>query len=142
MSIWATIWDTDADDHHHTCDRWVECRCGDEHDHHRVMIGDNQRWYYDEDQPCTCFAGPIRYRGSHVVPSDDDPREGCVHVAEIPSHITADYRHDGPDDGAPLPWLRFGCDETTKLLTRTQVGELLPVLQSWYERTGEDEQCE
>jgi hypothetical protein len=138
VSIWATTLSFDADDHEHTCDRWVLCVCGDTHNHPMVMIGDEKRWYYDDSRPCTCFAGPLHYKGSNIVPSDGGPRTGCLHMAEIPSHITADYRHDGPDDGAPLPWLRIGIDEATKVLARAQVGELWRTLGDWLERTKED----
>lgn len=49
---------------------------------------------------------PIVYRGSHILPSDDDERGGMVMLALIPSFInrTGD---DGPEDEAPLPWLRL-----------------------------------
>lgn len=50
----------------------------------------------DEDGPA-----PITYRGSHILPSDDDPRGGILDTASIPPWITRDGR------------CVLGCDTTT-----------------------------
>lgn len=60
----------------------------------------------DPDSP-----GPPRiYRGSHILPAEDDPRDGSIGLALIPSHITRDGRDDQPEDGTPYPWLRLSID--------------------------------
>jgi hypothetical protein len=53
---------------------------------------------------------PYQYLGSHILPTEDGPRDGDVQLAEIPSHITRDGRDDQPEDGRPWPWLRMSVD--------------------------------
>jgi len=79
--------------------------------------------------------GPIVYQGSHVLPSDDDERGGFVDIALIPSHITRDGRDDQPEDEAPWPYLRFGVNESTVVLTRDHVLQIAVTLSEWLART-------
>lgn len=81
---------------------------------------------------------PYEYRGSHILPAEDDPRGGCVQLAEIPSHITRDGRDDRPEDGAPWPWLRLSVDQADVLLSRDQAREMHERLGAWLEQTGGD----
>lgn len=53
---------------------------------------------------------PWVYQGSHILPAEDDPRDGVIGLAEIPSHITRDGRDDQPEDRHPWPWLRLSVD--------------------------------
>lgn len=85
-----------------------------------------------EDDP------PYEYRGSHILPAEDDARGGCVQLAEIPSHITRNGRDDQPEDGAPWPWLRLSVNQADAVLSRGQVREMHEVLGAWLEQTGDD----
>ena len=56
---------------------------------------------------CRCgYGAPIAYRGSHVLPADDDDRVGYLSLSHIPSWV-----RDGgrviPDDGRVWPWMRL-----------------------------------
>lgn len=88
-----------------------------------------------EDNP------PYAYRGSHILPHEDDPRvdaDMAVSLAQIPSHITRDGRDDQPEDGAPWPWLRLSVGMEDQVLDRSQVTELHAALGTWLEQTGGD----
>lgn len=89
----------------------------------------------DEDE----FVGaPWVYQGSHILPTDDDPRGGEVSLALIPSHITRDGRDDQPADGTPWPWLRLNLDvpgdDPTVLLNPAQARHLADHLNRWADR--------
>ncbi len=138
MSIFATALHFDADDHHEGCRRWVACGKQEALDAGRAMFGVGW-WRYDPDQPCTCQAGPLRYQGSHVLPSDDDPRGGCVEVGMIPGFIEREGRvldGAGPDDLPCWPWMRLSVHEGTAVLTRTQVAEIHAYFGEWLNNTG------
>lgn len=83
---------------------------------------------------------PWRYRGSHILPDEDDPRGGHIGLAHIPSHITRDARDDQPDDGTPWPWLRLsldGCDDDPAvILNPAQARHLADLLARWADTTG------
>lgn len=83
---------------------------------------------------------PSMYRGSHLLPHDDDPRAGDIQLAEIPSHITRDGRDDQPADGAPWPWLRLSVDShdgtADVLLDVAQVRYLAEQMTEWADRAG------
>lgn len=83
-----------------------------------------------EDDP------PYAYQGSHVLPGEDDRRDGVVQLAEVPSHITRDGRDDQPEDGAPWPWLRLSVNEADAVLGRNQARQMHEVLGAWLEQTG------
>ncbi|MGS2588061.1 hypothetical protein [Streptomyces hebeiensis] len=91
------------------------------------------------------------YKGSHLTPGHDDPRDGSIGLAVIPSHITADGRDDQPADGTPWPWLRislhvpvdvFGGDPCA-LIDPAQARFLAGQLTAWADRVDpgpEDQQ--
>lgn len=78
---------------------------------------------------------PYVYQGSHILPADDDPRDGSVQLAEVPSHITRDGRDDQPEDGVPWPWVRLSVDQADVVLNRGQVRELWESMGAWLEQT-------
>lgn len=85
----------------------------------------------DEREDGTVDA-PLVYQGSHIPPDErTDPRGGWVDLALIPSHITRDGRDDKPEDAAPWPYLRFGVNESTVVLTRKHVEEIVETLTWW-----------
>lgn len=75
---------------------------------------------FDGDEP----PAPIVYRGSHILPSDEDDRGGLLMLALIPSFISR-TGDDGPEDEAPLPWLRLSV--AARIVTRQDVqpGEMV-----------------
>jgi hypothetical protein len=105
MSIYGSAWSADADDHADDCAQWQQCACTDPYAHRRARIGDGQHWQRDRGRICTCHCGPIVYRGSHVLPSDDDPRGGALTFAEIAGDITALGRFGPQDEDTPWPFL-------------------------------------
>ncbi|MCX4911860.1 hypothetical protein [Streptomyces sp. NBC_00878] len=84
----------------------------------------------EDDPPCA-------YRGSHILPSEDDPKGGVVQLAEVPSHITRDGRDDQPEDGTPWPWLRLSVNQDDAVLSRSQVRQVYESLGAWLEQTGD-----
>ncbi len=82
-----------------------------------------------EDNP------PYVYRGSHLLPAGDDPQDGVVQLAEVPSHITRDGRDDQPEDGVPWPWLRLSVNQADAVLDREQVLEMWESMGAWLEET-------
>lgn len=140
MSIYASVIHFDADDHADHCARWVPCTREEAQTAGRAAFADDKHWRYDRAQPCTCQAGPLRYQGSHVLPSDDDPRAGCVEVGMIPGFIEREGREligATEDDHPCWPWLRLSVSEGTAVLTRTQVQEIRDYLDHWLSNTGE-----
>lgn len=88
-----------------------------------------------EDDP------PYVYRGSHILPHEDDERvdaDLAVQLAQIPSHITRDGRDDQPEDGTPWPWLRLSLGMEDAVLDRGQVAKFYASLGAWLEQTGGD----
>lgn len=86
----------------------------------------------DADAPC---GPPWIYKGSHILPADDDPRGGEISLALIPSHITRDGRDDAPENGRPWPWLRLYVDlpgdDPTILINPQQARHLAQQLTDW-----------
>lgn len=127
MSIYAL--DALDDDHPEGCGIWVKQRP-------RAYVRDTSR-------PCTCGLpdAPYRYLGSHILPSEDDPRGGSIGLALIPSHITRDSRDDQPEGGAPWPWLRVHIDTDTDdpcvIITPAQARRLAQQLNDWAHSTEE-----
>ncbi|MFJ1647952.1 hypothetical protein [Streptomyces sp. NPDC088258] len=84
------------------------------------------------------------YRGSHLTPADDDPRDGSIGLAVIPSHITADQRDDQPADGPPWPWLRLSLDvpgdDPCALVDPVQARFLAGQLTAWADRVAPEGQ--
>lgn len=80
---------------------------------------------------------PIAYRGSHVLPSEGDPRCGSVDLAEVPPHITRDGRDDGPEDEwTPWPFLRLGVGVECAVLDEALARSLYEALGGWLEQRG------
>lgn len=79
------------------------------------------------------------YQGSHILPMESDPRGGWVNLALIPSHITRDGRDDKSEDETPWPYLRFGVNEETVILTRRNVKMIADSLNHWLERVPESD---
>jgi hypothetical protein len=86
---------------------------------------------------------PWTYRGSHLTPAEDDPRNGTIGLALIPSHITADGRDDSPADGPPWPWLRLHLavdgDDPTVLIDPAQARFLAEQLTTWADQADPPE---
>lgn len=86
----------------------------------------------DDDES---LGAPWVYQGSHILPDEDDPRGGAIHLADIPSHITRDGRDDQPEDGRPWPWLRLSLDtvtaDPTVLLNPAQARHHAAQLTAW-----------
>lgn len=128
MSIYSSIPGLD-DEHQEGCGVWVQQRPGI-----RILTRDTSR-------ACTCGRpdAPYRYHGSHILPSEGDPRGGSVGLALIPSHITRDGRDDQPADGTPWPWLRVSVDvralDPAAVLNRAQVQYLRDQLTNWLDST-------
>lgn len=126
VSIWATSLVFDSSDHADGCPRLVPV---------------------DPDRPCTCRVGPIRYQGSHVLPSDGDERGGYLDFAEVPGFISrADRRLCGPDDQCRdpdccrrvWPFLRVALGRDVGVLDRGQVEGLHAYLGRWLQRASGD----
>jgi hypothetical protein len=136
MSIYASSLMFDADNHADDCKRWVVCDCSGglfSHDG-PPRIGTDQHWVYDDADPCTCRCGPIEYRGSHILPSDDDPRDGVFNLGHIPGFIDREGRppvNDEDEDYPCHPWLRMFVNAETVLLDRRQVAEVRDYLSYW-----------
>lgn len=79
---------------------------------------------------------PYGYQGSHVLPSEDDPRDGgwALQLAGVPSHITRDGRDDQPEDGKPWPWMRLSLHDEDAVLHARQVREIWEVMGAWLEQ--------
>lgn len=125
MSIYCSIFDF-GHEHKPRCKRMRKLRAG--------------VYERDDSIPCTCGDSPIRYQGSHVLPSAKDERGGIFGIAAIPNHITRDGRDDRPENGKWYPWLRVSLDEAPKsavILTRAQVKELRDSLNHWLQKSSE-----
>lgn len=121
MSIYATWLRLFAGEHEESCAVWVETPPG-------------SGTFRFSKKPCDCGMprAPIAYQGSHVLPSDDDPRGGTVDVAAIPDFITRDGRDDARGEGLK-DWLRLSvyADGDAVVLTRRHVRLLRDTLTEW-----------
>lgn len=127
MSIYGSMAAPSDDEHLDVCGIWIK---------------DGNVWEMRDKSACTCGQPdtPLVYQGSHVLPSEDDERGGWIDIALIPSHITRDGRDDRPEDEAPWPFLRFGVNEETVVLTRRNVLEVNATLMRWLDLTREEDQ--
>jgi hypothetical protein len=93
----------------------------------------------DDSKPCTCGSTPIRYRGSHIFPSDSDERAGGLDLGAIPRHLTRNGRDNGPECGWHK-WLRVsmhdGDNHGAAVLTLKQVEKLRDALNAWIENAS------
>lgn len=126
MSIYATTFSIDADDHAEDCKR-VRNVGG-------ILHISNKR-------QCTCKAGPFAYQGSHVLPSDDDPRGGYFDLGAIPGFIE---REDRPrlsddEDWPYWPWLRVAVNSEVVVLPRDQVVKLREAIDFWLDNTSTED---
>ena len=128
MSVWGTFWTADSDDHASECGRWKPLGKTGPHSWSSEL---------DETRPCTCGqpGSPIRYRGSHVLPSGDDERGGELSLAEVPGHVTRDGRDDGPEDGVtPWPFVRLSLGVEDAVLDEALARSLRDALDGWLEQ--------
>jgi hypothetical protein len=148
MSIYAT-WLAIDDDHDFTCPRWVRCKCGNPDAPHEgvgepMAWGDGKKhWTYDKTRKCTCNAEPLVYAGSHVNPSNDDPRGGYLLACAIPNFLHPDADPIGEDTSKPVEFLRLSLGEdpstyhgmepghATVVLNRKHVKALAKTLNQW-----------
>lgn len=86
---------------------------------------------------------PIRYQGSHILPSEKDEHCGSVNLAYIPPHISQGSRK-GSEDGPFWPWLRVGVAKEnmssgeTVILNWRQAKQLRDHLDWWLEYSNPD----
>lgn len=93
------------------------------------------------------LGAPIVYQGSHILPSDEDLRDGRLDLAAIPGHIARPGRpalHDGAECDEPYhPWLRLSVDwrwgseyaQSDVVIDRRQAEALRDYLTSWLDHT-------
>jgi hypothetical protein len=90
--------------------------------------------------------GPYVYEGSHILPTPDSPRGGCLHCSHIPDHITRGTSGEPGYQGEGLKdYMRVGISEQQRpnlnqfpgsgdvLLDREQVLKLRDYLNWWLE---------
>jgi len=90
--------------------------------------------------------GPFVYEGSHVLPTPDSPRGGCLHCSHIPDHITRGTPGEEGYEGEGLKdYMRVGVSELQRpninqypgsgdvVLDREQVTKLRDYLTWWLE---------
>lgn len=120
MSIYGSLNAPDDLDHEDGCACYVEKPPG------------SGCWEFS-GEPCDCGQpdAPLVYRGSHVLPSDNDERGGWVDIASIPYHITRDGRDDRDESEGPWPYLRFGVNTETVVLTPRHVATIHAELGGW-----------
>ena len=123
MSIYGSMSAPNNREHEDDCDKW------DKHEGH---------WELSK-RPCTCGQpdAPLVYQGSHVLPSEDDERGGWIDIACILAHVR--FWRENPD--APVedepdwpnvePFLRFGVNESTVVLTERNVRQIADTLNEW-----------
>ncbi|MDG4792104.1 hypothetical protein O7626_40530 [Micromonospora sp. WMMD1102] len=78
---------------------------------------------------------PILYQGSHVLPADNDARDGVLLLCQIPGHISRDGRDLSDGDRTVWPWLRLSLHgpggDATVVLDREQVERIHAYLGDW-----------
>lgn len=131
MSIYGTILDIADDDHETSCARMRQTSTG--------------IWQENPRKPCTCLCGPLAYQGSHILPSESDPRAGSFDLGAIPGFIGDEDRVlcDLEDCDKPKteccdrywPWLRVAVGEAVVVLTRAQAVRVHAAIGDWLGRT-------
>lgn len=108
----------DADDHTQDCAVWVRCSRDEAQGAPQFILFDDHGLRYDDTRDCTCRCGPIRYRSSHVLPSDEDDRSGSMSLCTIAGWIGAPDRPALSDDLHPYwPWLRMTASDEVSTVT-------------------------
>jgi hypothetical protein len=89
--------------------------------------------------PTLCDCGrpdaPLKYQGSHMLPSESDERDGWVDIAAIGKHVR--YWRDNPNGSVSSepegyePFLRFGVNGETVVLTRRNAAQIAKTL-AWF----------
>lgn len=146
MSIYGSLAAPD-DDHLEECAKWVRQVDGEpsievpEGEISHGMITGSGTYGFDYSKECTCGRPdtPLKYQGSHVLPSDEDERGGWVDIACILGHVR--YYRDNPN--APVneepewpnvePFLRFGVNDEKVVLTERNVQMVYDSLGEWLE---------
>lgn len=126
MSIFGSLAAPSDDEHEDDCGIWKKS---------------DDLWEMRARKHCTCGQpdAPLVYQGSHVLPSEGDERGGWIDIASIPGHVRF-YRDnpaaaDAPEDSLPPePFLRFGVNGETVILTRRNVERIAETLHGWLER--------
>lgn len=145
MGIYATWLAIDDGDHPLTCATWKRASRKQAEESRRMAFDYDGRYYMPSGDACDCpNKPPLIYQGSHVNPSDDDPRGGYLLACAIPNHCHPDVRFDNHDDeGAPVDYLRLSMGEdpstyhgmepghATLVLGRAQVEKLRDTLTQW-----------
>jgi hypothetical protein len=129
MSIYGSLPAPD-NEHLEGCAKWVR----DLKEAFEGMITERGTYGLDDSQPCTCGRPdtPLVYKGSHVLPSATDERGGWVDIACIAGFITRDGRDESAGDyDSPWPYLRFGVNEQTVVLTERNVRQIADTLNEW-----------
>lgn len=106
MSIYGSLPAPGDDEHTDECARWVK-------------NGDMWMALY----PCDCGQpdAPLVYHGSQHWPAETDERGGYVDIAAPVSF----------DDDCPNPFLRFGVNDSTVVLTLRNVRQVAASLNEW-----------
>jgi len=118
VSIYGSLPAPCDDEHEDDCGKW------------------DKRYWQLSKRDCTCGQpnAPMVYMGSHVLPSPSDTRGGWVDIASIAGFITRDGRDGGGehlDYDTPWPYLRFGVNEATVVLTEENVRQIADTLNEW-----------
>ena len=132
VSIYGTWLSLDNDKHEDDCGIWAE---------HNPEIFDMLKLSEDASRLCTCGTprAPYVYRGSHILPSLDDPRTGAIEFAAINGHITRDGKDDGHYDDYHK-FIRFSVGQESVVLHERHVQELHRELGEWLARGKVPEQ--
>lgn len=121
------------------CAQWQRCNSTDAWD----LAAGKRHYRRGREIACTCRCGPIVYQGSHVLPSNEDPRGGFVSVCSIGGFIDrSPERPPLSDDTFPYwPWLRLtvgdrdsDVDPVTLVLDRGQAEQWRDALTFWLDR--------
>lgn len=147
MSIYASWLTIDDEDHEPECAKWRKVTKDQALSKPSYMSTWGDDYYVPvKGASCTCGnPGPVIYQGSHVNPSNADPRGGSLDVGSIPNHCHPDARHDGETDDMThrVDFLRLSLVEdpatyhglhpghATVVLDRAQVERLRDTLTYW-----------
>jgi hypothetical protein len=120
VSIWASWQAPDVDTHEDSCARWDKSSDG---------------CWEISDRPCDCGQpdAPLVYHGSHVMPEHDGERGGWVDIASLSRFVR--LNRDDPDGAHDEegwePFLRFGVNQETVILTDRNVRMIHASLTEW-----------